>query len=331
MKRELRAALLGFGLVAAVACDFDARKPFERWSPEVDRAIGELDAGKPEAATGRLAPYVAASGCDGGAMAVLGAGDAGNATFDLALGLFKLAEAYGRRFEDPVIVHDGGPTPEEKQLALLRGDQIDCARASLDAILAHPLPPELEARARYLRGNLAFLDRSWQPAIDDYDKALKIIPGLPPDAGDAIGADAAWNRALALRHKDEDDKRDAGQDADADSDGPSEAGDAPQDSTEDRGDAPNDSPDEGGKDAGQDAGPDGSGGEDAGPDGGGKDGGKDDDKGKDGGSEDAGAPPQPTTSQDDRMLDQFEQAPTWQKEEAKARASGRKVRGIQDK
>ena len=264
-------------------------------------------------------------------MTVLGAGDASNATFDLGLAIFQLAEQYGRRFDDPIVVHDGGPTREEKQLALLRGDQIDCARALLDAILAHPLSAELEARARYLRGNLGYLDRAWQSAVDDYDKALRVIPGVAPDAGDAIGADAAWNRALALRNKDDDDKRDAGPDgSDADADAPDADGDAPQDAPEDRdGDAPADAGDDGGKDAGQDGGD--AGGEDGGKDGGGQDGGKDDDKGKDGGGEDASSPPQPTMSQDDRMLDQFEQAPTWQREEAKARASGRKLRGTQDK
>ena len=332
MRRKSVALLLGLGISIA-ACGWDPRRPFERFSPDVDKAIVELDASQREAATGRLENYLSSTRCDGGQLVVPGAADASNATFDLGLALFGLAETYGRPFGDHEMQRDGGPTQEEKQLALLRGDQIDCAKAALDAILGHDLPPDLEARARYLRGNLAFLERRWKDAVEDYDKALRIIPGLPADAGvDGIGRDAAWNRALALRNDEEDQKKDAGPDADADADGgpdaDADAADAPEDRDGDAPDAPGDAPNEAGPDGGD--GGDG-GGQDGGQDGG-NDGGKDggNDQRPDAGGEDAATPP-PTTNQDERMLDQFEQAPTWQREEAKSRAGGRRVRGMADK
>jgi hypothetical protein len=330
MQRNVLALLLGAS-VAIGACGIDPRKPFHRMSPEVDRAIAELDAGAHDAATGRLSRYLAATECDGGTLVAPGARDAESAAFDLGLSLFALAEQFGKRFGEPDLTRDGGPTPEEEHLYELRKEEVDCARALLDQVLSQPLSPDLEARARYLRGNLAYLARRWKDAVEDYDRALIVIPGIEGDAGDGIGRDAAWNRALALRNDEEDKKKDAGPDA---SDDASQDADSGQDAADDSGD-------DGGKDAGEDApkeaGPDGSDGgqgEDGGGDAGndaGKDGGEDDKK-KDAGGEDASAPPPPTNAnQDERMLDQLEQAPTWQREEAKARAGARRVRGMMDK
>ncbi len=90
------------------------------------------------------------------------------------------------------------------------------------------MPIDLRARAHYLAGNLEFLRREYQSAVDAYDGALKLIPGLPNDAGDGIGRDAAWNRAIALRRiEDEDKKKDAGQDG-----SPDAQPDAPPDASE---------------------------------------------------------------------------------------------------
>ena len=344
MRSYVRALLLGLGVsVSVAACGWDPRKPFERNSPAVDKAIEEIDAGRPKEARERLGAYVLATQCDAGRMAALGAGDASNATFDLGLALFQLAEQFGRRFEDPLDPPGKQPHPDQKRIDLLRGDQIDCARAVLDAILSRDLPAELEARARYLRGNLAFLDHDWQDAIDDYDKALRVIPGVEGDAGDAIGRDAAWNRALALRNKDEEKRRDAGADADADADGPDGddadadgAPDAPQDGPQDGpgdrdGDAAKDAPDDGPREGGADAGDGGQDGKDAGGDAAAPDAGKNDPDKREAGAPDAGEPQPTTSNQDDRVLDQFEQAPTWQREEAKSRAGARRVKGMQDK
>lgn len=345
--RKLRAAGIGLSLAWVAACGFDPKRPFERDAPEVNEAIHEIDAGQSAPASERLGKYLGAGACENGAMAAPGAGDASAAGFDLGLALFGVAESFGHRFGEPERERDGGPTEEEKQNATLRGDKIGCARAVLDAVLAsRDLSVEFAARAHYLRGNLGFLSREWDQAVKDYDQALALIPGLPADAGDSIGADAAWNRALALRNKEEDEKKDAGDDADA-NDADANDQDSGQDAGEDSGqDAGEDSGQDAGEDSGQDAGQDaaddakddggdsGGGGDDAGQDAG-DDASKNDDKDKqdekDAGQPDA-APPTPTgASQDDRMLDQFEQAPTWQREEAKSRAGGRKVRGMADK
>lgn len=80
----------------------------------------------------------------------------------------------------------------------------------LDAILLRELLVDLEVCARYLCGNVAFFDRNWQSAIDDYDKALLLILGLPVDAGDGIGRDAVHNCAFVLCFCDEDQKCDVG-------------------------------------------------------------------------------------------------------------------------
>jgi hypothetical protein len=155
--------------------------------------------------------------------------------------------------------------------------------------------------------------------------------GTSPEAGtikyvaDPVGRDAAWNRAVALRRIE--DKKDAGNDA-----------------------APPDGGGDGGGDN-KDQNKDGGGNDDQNKDGG-KDGGDNDDKNKDAGKDsggdeqkdppkkdppkeepDAGAQPPPPSrqSQDERMLDQLENAPTVQQEAAKKHAKGRKVRGMADK
>jgi hypothetical protein len=179
------------------------------------------------------------------------------------------------------------------------------------------VPIELRARARYLEGNLAFLDADYEGAVRAYDRALVLSPGQN-DAGDPVGRDVAWNRGIALRRIE--DKKDAGQDASPD------AQDAGQDA---RPDAPQD----GGQDAhdsGQDAKGDSGSAPEAGADGG-NDGSPP--PSPDGGTEpDAGnqPPPPANTSEDERMLDQLESAPTLQQEEAK-RAGKKRVRGMADK
>lgn len=317
MRKRLRWSVgLGLALPLLVAaCGWDPRKPFERYAPDVDKAVTELDGGKANKAAERLSAYLGAGACDAGAISI-GKADAAEATFDLALTLFRLGELYGRKLDDPLPKKEEVDAPEDKRLARLRGDNIDCARALLDEILKHELPPDLQARARYLRGNVAFLDRDYDKAVVDYEKALIIVPGLPPDAGDLIGVDAAYNRALALRFKEEEKKKDGG--ADGASDAPSEAGEGGP------GDGGGEGPSDGGADQGRDAEPDG-----PGQDGGQKDAPKDaggdapDDGKKNDPKETKPASPKPgdergvDKGQDDRMLDQFEEAPMFQREESK--------------
>jgi tetratricopeptide (TPR) repeat protein len=198
-------------------------------------------------------------------------------------------------------------------------------------------PVPLRARARYLEGNLLFLTADYEEAVKAYDKALELAPGMgdagpigsSPDGGhvtyapDPIGRDAAWNRAVALRRIE--DKKDAGQDAAPnDGDGGGDDQNQNQDGGDGRNDAGNDDDkkDGGGNDDKKDAGN-----EDAGDDSK-----KDEEPPKD--EPDAAPPPPPPPSrqsQDDRILDQLENAPTVQQEAAKKRAQARKVRGMADK
>jgi hypothetical protein len=315
-----RAVVLASALVCAAlaACGWDPSRPFDRDAPTVKQAIADLDAGDAGSAAGKLEDYLSTGQCKDGN---IGAPDIlkrrADGTFDLGLSLFRLGEQFGRRFGEEEI--DAGV---DESTRALRHAQIECARRVVEAIADDPgVPLELRARARYLEGNLAFLDAAYEEAVRAYDRSLVLSPGQN-EAGDSVGRDAAWNRAIALRRIE--DKKDAGQDAapDAEDSGQDARPDAPQDSGQDAHDS--------GHDAANDANGDSGGAPEAGPDGGND--GSTPPQSPDGGAEpDSGnQPPPPTTSEDERMLDQLESAPTLQQEEAK-RAGKKRVRGMADK
>jgi tetratricopeptide (TPR) repeat protein len=301
--------------VAAAACHWDPSHPFDRDSPEVNQAIAQLDAGDASAAAGTLEKYLATGPCEDGN---IGARNEflrtlPDGTFDLGLSLFKIGESFGRRFGEEEL--DGGLDEHARRKA-----QTDCALRLVRAIAEDPsVPIELRAHARYLEGNLQFLNASYEDAVRAYDQAIGLVPGQY-EAGDPVGADAAWNRAIALRRID--DKKDAGSDAASNDSGSQDAAqDAARDSGEDA------AKDSGGQDSG--------GGNDGGADSGAGDSGE---NGQDSGQpppngDDAAAPPPPpsTESQDDRVLDMLENAPTVQQEDARRHAARRKVRGMEDK
>ncbi len=334
----LGASLLGaLGWLATGCGGWDPTEPFERNSPDVDRAIELMDSGQFESAEEVLETYLGTGPCgDGGIGLPQAVRDKHNGSFDLGLTLFHLAEKFGQRFGDEGLAEGG---PDQDELDGNRALEVDCALIIVQAIAHDPkVPLDLRARAFYLAGNLEFLRRRYEDAVTHYDRALQLVPGLYPEAGgDSIGRDAAWNRAIALRRiQDEQDAgEDGGEDADADSD-------AQPDAEPDAGD------DDGGDDGGD---------EDAGDDGGGEDGGQDagdggdsgggNDAGEDGGDLDAGGdagqpPPEPDeadeepepqeSSQMDRLLDELEEAPTYQEEDAKRRAArARRRRVMEDK
>ncbi len=298
-----------FGVAAALllaACNWDPSKPFEREAPQVKEAIAFLDAGKAPAAAMTLEDYLSTGACaDGNIGAPELLKRLPNGTFDLGLSLFKIGESFGRRFGEEEL--DGGADDPQRKA------QIECALRVVRAIASDDsLPLELRAHARYLEGNLLFLGAQYEEAVQAYDKALVLSPGIV-DAGDPVGRDAAWNRAIAMRRID--DKKDAGNDSGNDA-----AQDAPNDAPQD---APRDAPNEGGNDGGNDGGD--SGGNDAGSD-----------ASKD--PPDAGPPPPPDAGpppradQDQRTLDQLEAAPTLQQEVLKRQNVGRqRGRGMVDK
>ncbi len=328
MRSRVLAVVLPALALGFVACGWDPSHPFDRDAPPVKSAIKELgDGGDAGTAADLLQTYLDTGGCspEGNIGTPPKVRDKSNASFDLGLALFRIGEAYGTRFGDEEV--DAGGTPE---LRAQRVAQVDCARRVVTAIAEDASQPiDLRARARYLEGNLHFLLGEYEEAVSAYDKALTLAPGFP-DGGDEVGRDAAWNRALAQKRIQ--DKKDAG------SDGGNDGG----------GDA---SSDGGGNDGGGDASGDG-GGNDGGGDAGGNDGGKDagdgggnggndggSDAGQDGGNQgDAGnddkhdaGPPPPRQTQDDRMLDRLENAPTFQHEAARKAAGQRRVSGSLDK
>ncbi len=352
-KRLLRHGSFALFVASAfvAACGWDPSRPFEREAPPVREAIAMLDGGDAQAASTLLADYLTTGPCAEGNIGTPNRlHERPNATFDLGLALFQLAEAYGHRFGDeesgggslPGLAGGRAPgkgigpvAPENAEPKGAAAGFIECAMRIVKAIAEDPLQPvDLRARAFYLKGNLLFLDGKYKEAVEAYDKALELAPGMGDagpttavDAGrtwsvDPVGRDAAWNRAVALRR--EEDKKDAGQ-----PDGGNDQNDGGKDENKD-----------GGSNQDKDGGQSGDGGKnDDKKDGGQNDDKKDDENKKDGGSppppppsqQDAGPPPPSRASQDDRILDQLEAAPTVQQELAKQSKKGVRVRASQDK
>jgi Ca-activated chloride channel family protein len=315
--RSPRRFLSFLACLLLASCGWNPSRPFDRESPPVTQALADLDAGDAASAASRLEDYLSTGPCKDGS---IGTPEIlkrrADGTFDLGLSLFRIGEQYGRRFGE----EETGSGVSEGTRAL-RHAQIECAQRVVEALANDAQTPiELRARAYYLQGNLAFLDGAYQLAVDAYNRALVLAPG-EADGGDPVGRDAAWNRAIALRRIE--DEKDAG--ADASPDRHDAATDAAQE-TSDRGqDASRDGSQDNSKDAG--------GGKDAGGNGGEDGGAPPPSQPPDAGDNrrEAGAqPPPPSTDEDERMLDQLENAHTLQQEEAK-RFGKKRVRGMADK
>lgn len=315
------------GLVAALmSSGWQPDAPFEHEAPEVNDAIRALDAGAFDQAATLLESYLGTGVCAAEGFGVPDrVREKSAASFDLGLVLFAIGERFGQPFgEEPPATQ--GDDQSADPASVQRSQQIDCALLVVRAIGDEPkVPIELRARALYLAGNLEFLRGKYEDAVRFYDQALTLIPGVPEDAGtDGIGRDAAHNRAIALRRIE--DQKDAGNDAE------------PPDASPDADDGGNDGGDDGGQDASPDGGDGGGDDGDAGQDGGGADAGEDG-GGADGGDSQQPPPeakrpePQPPEEMrdDERMLEQLEEAPTYQEQEAKNRARGRRGREMEDK
>lgn len=344
----------GLGYLVAGCGDWTPSEPFTRNAPDVDRAIELYDAGQFESAEEALTTYLTTGPCSDGSIGLpKRVYEKYNGSFDLGLTLFRMAEKYGERFGDEEKGDAGPDEPVNEQRSL----EIDCAQIIVKAIGSDvKVPVELRARAWYLSGNLEFLRKEYEAAVTSYDESLKLIPGVEGDAGiDEIGRDAAWNRAIALRRLQEEEEQDAGQDAEPDADeeepeepdageddagedgGDPDAGDGGEEDGGDAGDGGEDDQDAGG-DAGEDAGDDQNEDGDAGgeePDAGGDSGGGDDEQEPDQRPiepEGDDAPPSSSQSQMDRLLDELEEAPTYQEEQSKQRAAeGRRRQVMEDK
>lgn len=208
-------ALSWLGGLSLGCAEFD--RLFYRNSPVVDDAIAALASGDRATATTALTEYLETGPCEAG---VIGAGDRarrlGDASLDLGL---ALAGPFPRKNESasgtggtsgasvppapaspPVVPPPGAPADAAPDPELT--SRIDCALRVLSPIAENPdLPSELRARALYLMGNLELSRDGFEPAIDTYDRAVVLAPGLPEGEGDAIGRDIAKNRAIAQRRK----------------------------------------------------------------------------------------------------------------------------------
>ncbi|HKO53568.1 MAG TPA: tetratricopeptide repeat protein, partial [Polyangiaceae bacterium] len=333
LKKAAAAASAGLllSLVFVAACGKSTDSLFERHAPSVDRAISAYDAGDAGSAVSLLETYLATGKCENGEIGTPDpVRERPNATFDLGLGLFKLAERYGRRFGEEEPIGDGGTTPQQDSELAQRSKGIDCALRVLRMVATDSTNPvEFRARALYLAGNLEFLRRDYKAAVKEYDAALRLMPGVPEDAGDGIGRDAAFNRAIALRRiEDKENQKKDAEPPDASNDGgepdSGEQPDSGKDQDQDGGskdDKKNEDQDKDkDKDKQKDAGQDGAAPKpEAEPDGGNE-------------KEQPKQPPPQPANQDDRMLDMLEHAPTMQEQDAKNRAiQGRTRGGMEDK
>lgn len=312
-------------LLLSTACEWDPSTPFERYAPQVDLSIALMDGGDAKAPVDLLAAYLTTGVCDDGSIgSPPRVREKPRAAFDLGLALFRVGELYGRRFGEEELPEAPG---KSEGSAKLRELQAKCATAIATVVAKDSASPwDLRSRAYYLLGNLAFLQKNYTEAVEAYDEALRFAPAQDGDAGTGtIGKDAAWNRAIALRRRD--DPKDGGPDSSADA-----SQDASSDAKPEGGDGGGDG---GGGDAGSDAGNDGGQGT---PDGGDKkDGG--DNKQPDAGApppnaQDAAAPPPPPNqgaSLDERMLDELERIPNMQKESAKLLKKRHKPSAMEDK
>jgi tetratricopeptide (TPR) repeat protein len=275
-------------LLPPLGCSID--RLFERDDPRVEAARAALEAGA-DADLDRAQQdleEVLRFRCesDGGTDLVI---ERPNAAFDLGLVLFRIAELVGGRFGDEERIDAGGEEAESIVAARARG--LDCAQLLLRKLAKDPATPlEIAQRARYLLGNFAFLARRYDDAIAHYDEVLVRTPargtdppgeaGPPVDDG-ALARDAAWNRAIALKRRD--DQKDAGPDggddaapesgpdADGGQDGGADADSAGQDGGDDGRNDGDDGRNDGGADGRDDAadrgdaGPPETGPDDAGP------------------------------------------------------------------
>jgi Ca-activated chloride channel family protein len=190
---------LGLGLALPLLSGCESRivdRVFTRQAPAVDQAVEALESGDAGAAEALLTSYLGIAPCaDGTIGATAQLAERPQASFDLGLALFRIGERFGARFgEDP------GQAEDDAQLLGKRSAEVACALSVVRELVGRPsLPIELRAQAYYLLGNLEFLRREYVAAVSGYDHAIELIPGDDAAEANAVGRDAAHNRALALR------------------------------------------------------------------------------------------------------------------------------------
>src|SRR5690606_20644532 len=202
--RKLATGAVLLAVLGLSGCDRFEDAVFSRYSPDVDEALANIashDAGDAHAG---LAEYLSTGKCTGGE---IGTPDTlrqfPNAAYDLGLALFDLSERFGGKLGQP-------PSNDPNAAAVLakRSREVDCAlRVTRLVAFTETNPIELRAKAFFLSGNLEFLRHDYGNAVSSYDDALRLIPGgLTADPNSDLAADAAFNRAIALRLQEEEEK-----------------------------------------------------------------------------------------------------------------------------
>jgi Ca-activated chloride channel family protein len=190
---------LGLGLCLPLLSGCESRvvdRVFTRHAPAVDEAVEALESGDAGAAEALLTSYLGIAPCEDGTIgATARLAERAQASFDLGLALFRIGERFGARFGD-----DPGQPQDDAQLLARRSAEVTCALSVVRELVGRPsLPIELRAQAYYLLGNLEFLRREYVASVSGYDHAIELIPGDDAAEAHGVGRDAAHNRAIALR------------------------------------------------------------------------------------------------------------------------------------
>ncbi|HTM46882.1 MAG TPA: VWA domain-containing protein [Polyangiaceae bacterium] len=343
----------GLALQLPTACKPVEEKLFSRYSPKVDQAIEDLKKKDTDSARDLLNEYLATGKCEKGQIGTPPTlRDKPFASYDLGLALFSVAERFGKRFGDeptpapapagsaaPPRMPPGASDPSKDANLAQRSQEVDCALQVVRIIAAdEELPATLRAQAYFLSGNLEFLRGEYEQAVSGYDECLHLVPGDPTDGGLTVGDDAAYNRAIALRRQEEQEKQKQKEQPDGgtkDKDNKDQQ-DKDKDKDKDKKDQDQKDKDQQNQDQNKDK------------DKKDQDQQKQDQQNKDQQKNDQQQPSQdkqdqdkqqaaadkaqqgPSLSQDERMLDQLEQAPTVQQQEA-AQQKGHVIQGMEDK
>lgn len=301
---------------------WDPKRPFDRWSPEVNHAIEELNKAELDAAEKRLAGYLGTGTCADGS---IGLPDRVRqmpfAAYDLGLSHFGLAEKAGTPFGEETVddaVSPGAPPaapagsagspPGADAPADPRTTLVECGLIPLRAAGSAPLATvDLKARSLFAAGNLEFLRKQYKSAVGLYDMSLRLAPATMDD-NEGLGVSAAHNRAIALRRIEEEEKKKQEQDKNnenkEENQDQKDQDQEPQDNKQEpdpKQEPPKDDPKE-----------------------------PDDKQEPPPAPQPSGSPP-PQDRREQEILDQFEEAPTYQEEEAKKRALGRRRKTMEDK
>ncbi len=185
-------------MIVNIRNGWNPKRPFERNSPNVEEAIRQVEKGNLITASTILEDDLGTGPCKKGTLDLSKeVRERGDASFDLGIVLFRIAETFGKPFgEEEISMEEQSQDPK----AEMRKDNVGCALILTLAIGSEEtLSTELRARAKYLSGNLEFLRGNYKDAVGYYNEALLLAPGVPESSkGDILGRDIAYNRAIAL-------------------------------------------------------------------------------------------------------------------------------------